>query len=72
MCLENILGLEKKLVMEYKQVFLVLKMSFKITLKIIYLVKKGEIVLVGQGWTKTISHYESYGKKDKKNAHNIR
>ena len=40
MSLENILGLEKKLVLKYKQEFLLLNMRFKLPLKIIYLVKK--------------------------------
>ena len=40
MSLENILGLDKKLGMKFKQVFILLKMGFKLTLKIIYLVRK--------------------------------
>ena len=48
-------------------------MSFKIPQKIQYLVKKrGKVILVKWGWTKTIAHYESYEKTDKKNEHNIR
>ena len=38
--LENILGLDKKLAMKFKQVFLLLKTSFKLPLKITYLVRK--------------------------------
>ena len=45
--LRNILGLDKKLVMKFKQVFLLLNVSFKLPLKIIYLVRKnGKIILV--------------------------
>ena len=40
MSLENILGLDKILVKKFKQLFLLLNMSFKLPLKIIYLVKK--------------------------------
>ena len=29
-------------------------------------------MLVEWGWTKIIPHYESYGKTDHKNEHNIR
>ena len=53
MSLEDTLGLDKKLVMKYKQVFISLKTSFKIPLKIIYLVKKGrKPILVEWEWTK--------------------
>ena len=73
MSLEKILGLDKKLVMKFKQLFILLKMSFKIPLQIIYLVRKErKIILVEWGWTKKIDHYESYGKTDHKNEHNIR
>ena len=40
MSLEDILGLDNMLVVEFKQVFILLKMSFKIPLKLIYPVKK--------------------------------
>ena len=40
MSLENSLALDKMLVVKFKQVFLILKMSFKLPLKLIYLVKK--------------------------------
>ena len=40
MSLENILGLDKKLGMKFKQLFILLKMGFKLTLKIIYLVRE--------------------------------
>ena len=38
----------------------------------IYSKKRKEIILVEWGWTKNIFHYESYGKKDNKNEHNIK
>ena len=70
---ENILGLDNKLVMKSKQVFLSLNTSFKLPLKIIYLVKKEKKHnLVEWGWTKKIAHYEYYGKIDHKNEQNIR
>ena len=73
MSLENILGLDNKLVMKFKQVFILLKMSFKILLKIIYVVKRNQnIILVEWGWTKTIAHYESYENTDHNNEQNIR
>ena len=40
MTLEDIFRLDKKLIMKCEQVFLILKMSFKFPLKIIYLVKQ--------------------------------
>ena len=46
MCLEVNLGLDKKLMMEYKQLFLILKTSFKIPLKIIYWVYEKEKKLI--------------------------
>ena len=43
MSLEKILALDKKLVMKYKQVFILLNMSFKLPLKIIYPARKERI-----------------------------
>ena len=64
----KISGLEKKLVMKYKQVFPLLNMSFKLPFKIIYIVKnRGKIIVVEWEWTKYNAHYESYGKTDQKN-----
>ena len=64
MSLENILGLDKGLVIKFKQVFLLLNMSFKLPFKIIYPVKKErKIIFFEWGWTKTITHYEFYGKQ---------
>ena len=72
MCLEVNLRLEEKLMMEYKQLFPISKMSFKITLKIIYWVKeKGKIIMVACCWTEVIYHYEPY-EKTLKNEENIR
>ena len=73
MSLQSNLGLDNNLVMKYKQLFIILKMRFKIRLKIIYFVQnKVKIIFVEWGWTKTIARHESYGKTDKKNEHNIR
>ena len=73
MSLENILGLDEKLVMKFKQLFLLLKMSLKPPLKLINLVKsKDKIILFEWGWTKKIAHYESYGKIDHKKEQKIR
>ena len=73
MHLEEILGLDNKLVMKFKQVFILLKMNFKLTLKIIYLARKERKKYIFEwGWTENISHYESYVKTDHKNEHNIR
>ena len=56
MSLENILGLDKEVVMKLKQVFLLLKMSFKIPLeKKIFVKRKGKIILVEWGWTRKCS-----------------
>ena len=53
MSFENILGLDEMLLMKFKQVFLLLKMIYKLPLKLIYLVKKQrKIILVKWGWTK--------------------
>ena len=73
MSLENILGLDKNLVMKFKQAFILYKMSFKLPLKIIYLVRKERKNHFGwMGMEQKIAHYESYGKIDHKNEHNIR
>ena len=62
-CLEVKLWLEKKLTMKFKEVFLLLKTSFKVSLKKYTGGKqKGKITLVACLWTEDISHYESYGK----------
>ena len=37
----------------------------------IYCKTKGDFILVEWGWTKTIAHYESYGKIYHKKEHNI-
>ena len=63
MSLEEILELDKKLVMKYKQVFILLNMRFKIPFKIIYAVwKEGENIFGWMGMDWKIAHYESYGK----------
>ena len=63
MCLEVKLWLEKRLIFKNKEVFLILKMSFKIPLKIMYWKgRKGKIILVAWWWTEEIAYYESYGK----------
>ena len=61
------------LIMIYKQLFLLLNMSSKLPLKIIYfLIKEMKNIFVEWVWTKKITHYEPYGKTDDKNEHNIR
>ena len=62
MCLEVILGLAKKLMIEYKQVFLILYMRFETPLKNRMGKKKGKFILVALRWTEGIAHYESYRK----------
>ena len=65
MSLENILRLDKELAIKYKQLFLLLNISFKLPLKIIYLVKKRkEKSFWLNGYGQNNSHYESYGKTD--------
>ena len=61
MSLDNILGLDKKLVMTFKQVYILLKMSFKLLLSLEN--KQKKIILVEWGWNKKFPQYESYGKK---------
>ena len=54
----------KKLVMKYKKAFLLLKMSFKLPLRKLNIVRKGKeksFWLKGDGLI--CFHYESYGKK---------
>ena len=70
MCLEVDLMLDKKLMMEYKQVFLILKKSFKIPLKIIYGVKgkrEKSFWLHGDGLKelRTMNPMENHKKKNK-------
>ena len=72
MYLENILGLGKKLVMKFKESFLLLNMSFKSWLNIIYPVRKELKNIFGwMGMDRNIAHYKSDGKTDHKNEHNI-
>ena len=67
MSFNTILGLYKKLVMEYKQVFLFIKGELQNSSEnnISCKKRKEKIILVEWGWTKTIAHYESYGKTEK-------
>ena len=72
MSLENILRLDKKLMIKYKQVFLILKTSFKFPLKILYLVKEDRNNNLGcMVMDSKIAPQESYGKTHRKNEHNI-
>ena len=58
---------------EIKTSFFLVNMSFKLPLKLIYLVKnKRKIIFVEWGWNKKFAHYESYGKIYHKKEHNIR
>ena len=58
---------------EIKTSFFLVNMSFKLPLKLIYLVKKKrKIIFVEWGWNKKFAHYESYGKIYHKKEHNIR
>ena len=67
MSLESILGLDKKLVMKYKKVFLLLKMSFKIPLKIIYIIKnKGKSCWLNEGGLKKLLTMNPMEKQIKK------
>ena len=73
MSLEEILGLNKNLLMKFKHIFILLRMSFNLPLKLIYLLKnKIKIILVEWGWTKQMDDYEFYGKTDNKKEHEIR
>ena len=72
MSLEMILGLEKKLVMKSNKYFFYWRRVSNFHWKYIDLVNVGENILIEWEWTKTIAHYESYGKTDHKSEHNIR
>ena len=67
MSLENTLGLDKKLVIKFKQLFMLLNMSFTLPLKIICPVRnQGKFYFGCMEMDKTKSHYESYGRTYKK------
>ena len=73
MSLENILELDKKLVIKFKKGFILLNMSFKLTLKLIYLaINHGRNYSGWKGMDWKIAHYESYEETDHKNKHIIR
>ena len=62
-CLEVKLWLKKRLMIKFKEVFLLLKTRFKVpSKKCTGMKRKGKIILVACLWTEAIAQYESYGK----------